>query len=118
MLNDQERGALIGQLAAALVNLDHCSRRLQTGGNFKHDLKRQLNLLQLQGEKLLDASQKLFDCHDADSINALSDVLGMAGELLLQLTPAQIESSLAHMHNMAQSNLAYLPAPIPYASAA
>lgn len=112
MLNDQEKGALIGQLAAALVNLDHTTRRLQEGGNFKHDLKRQLNLLQAQGEKLLDASQKMFDCQDADAVNVLSGVLGMAGELLLQLTPEQIESSLQHMKGMAQSNLNYVPAPI------
>jgi len=51
-LTEQERGALIGLLAASLVNLDHAARRLQTAGNFKHDLKRQLNQLQAQGDKL------------------------------------------------------------------
>jgi hypothetical protein len=113
-LTEQERGALIGLLAASLVNLDHAARRLQTAGNFKHDLKRQLNQLQAQGDKLLTAAQSSFDCADADSVNALSGVLGLAGELLLQLTPAQIEASLQHMKNMAESNLSYVPAPVAY----
>lgn len=116
MLTEQAKGAAIGQFAAALVNLDAAVRTMQTHGQLRHGLKAQLNILQAHADKFLVASQKQFDCSDADAVNVLSEVIGTACHLLLQLTPAQIESSLAHMRNMADHNLTYVPTPVKQAA--
>lgn len=110
MITEQERAAAVGQFAAALVNMDHALRIMQQSGNIRQGLKAQLNILHNHADKFLLASQKAFDCQDADAVNALSEVLGVSGHMLLQMTPAQIECSLSHMKNQLQSGAAYVPA--------
>jgi hypothetical protein len=110
MTTENEKAAAIAQFAAALVNLDHALRILQGCGTIRRSLKQQLNILHNHTDKFLLASQKQFDCSDADAVNALSEVLGVSAHLLLQMTPQQIEASLQHMKNMVQSGGAYVPA--------
>ncbi|MCC2547688.1 hypothetical protein LJY25_14630 [Hymenobacter sp. BT175] len=109
-MTDQEKGAIIGQFAASLVNLDYCVRRMQEAGNVRHGLKQQLNILSAHADKFLLASQKQFNCQDADAVNALSDVLTISGTMLLQMTPDQIECCLQHMNNQLKTGAAYVPA--------
>lgn len=105
----QRAGAVVGGMASALAQLDHCIRQLADMGQMKHQTKQKLmQLVQLSNEVLAAAASQ-FDSQDGNAVNALSEVLGQAAELLLQLRPDQIESALKHQHNMATSNLNYIP---------
>lgn len=110
MITEQEKASAIGQFAAALVNMDHALRIMQESGNIRQGLKAQLNILHNHADKFLLASQKQFDCSDGDAVNALSEVIGVASHMLLQMTPHQIECCLTHMKNQLQSGAAYVPA--------
>ncbi|UOR07205.1 hypothetical protein MUN82_08920 [Hymenobacter aerilatus] len=105
----QRAGALIGVLSSSLVNLDHAIRQLSTMGPVKRETRKSITDLIKKSEDFLVEMQRPFENEHSDSTNALSEVLGQAAELLLQLKPAQIEASLKHMNNMAESNLAYIP---------
>ena len=104
MITEQEKGAAIGQFAAALVNMDYSLRKMQEAGFVRRELKAQLNIVHNHVEKLMLASQKTFNMQDADAVNALSDVMGMATHLLLQMNPTQIEDSLKIMESYARLN--------------
>ena len=108
----QRAGAVIAGLAAALANLDHFVRQMRGLGTMPGPTKQKLNLLINLSHDVLALVAHQFDNHDGDAINALSQVLGQSSELLLQLTPRQIEASLHHMHNMSETNLAYTPATV------
>lgn len=109
-MTNSRTSALIGLLACALTNADYAARQLQAVGNFKHDLKRQLNLFQAQGDKLLLASQALFGSDEVDTIVVLSEALNLHAELFLQLTPDQMQAVLVHMQGLLAANAVYTPA--------
>jgi hypothetical protein len=106
----QRAGAVIMGMAIALSQLDYFTRQMQGLGKMKHQTKAKLNQLAALSDAVLELVQQQFDSQDADAVNLLGDVLGQSAELLLQLQPTQIEAALHHQHNMATSNLAYVPA--------
>lgn len=108
----QRAGALIMGMAVALVQLDHFARQMQGLGQMKHQTKAKLNQLASLSDAVLELVQQQFDSQDSDAVNLLGDVLGQSAELLLQLNPKQIEAAMHHQHNMATSNLAYVPATV------
>jgi hypothetical protein len=108
----QRAGAIIAGLASSLANLDHFVRQMRGLGTMPGPTKQKLNLLINLSEEVIVQVSTQFDNHDADSINALSAVLGQASELLLQLKVPQIEASLQHMNKMAETNLTYTPATV------
>lgn len=101
---------LITELSTGTVMVDHAARGLATMGLFKHEAKRDLNLLKVQADKLLTAMQSQFDLTDADGANILSEIMGLLVEKACQLKPSQIEALLKHADNMRESNLSYVPA--------
>lgn len=109
--NDMDKAALITQLVVSAVNLDYAGRALQAHRKFSGNAKRRLNLLVQASDSFLSEAIKAFDFHDADGINALSDVVTEHQRLLLQCTPRQIQASLEHLHGMVSANMAYVPAP-------
>lgn len=114
-VNDElttQSGAVIGGLAAALNQLDHFARRAYDLGFFKTDVKFALGKLVQLTDSMLATYSKKFENAVADSANQMGGLLGQAAELLLQLSPRQIRSSLLHMHAMVEQNMAYVPAPV------
>lgn len=105
-------GAVVGGVVAALVQLDHFARRAFDMGFFKQNIKYELGKLVQQSDKMLDIYASQYDNSVADLANKLSGVLGQSAELLLNLSPRQVQSSMTHMHNMAQQNLDYVPVPV------
>ncbi|MGI4873178.1 MAG: hypothetical protein ACRYFX_18615 [Janthinobacterium lividum] len=108
----QRAAANISGLAVAVVLLDHHSRQLQGLAKMPHDTAALLSRFVRLADDVLVKMVRQFDGADTDSINALSDVLGQASELLLQLRVPQIEASLKHMATMAETNLTYTPATV------
>lgn len=65
-----------------------------------------------QSDKMLVLYASQYDSAMTDAANRLSGVLGQSAELLLNLSPRQVQSALQHQHNMAQANLDYVPVPV------
>lgn len=105
-------GAVVGGVVAALVQLDHFARRAFDMGFFKNNIKYELGKLVQQSDKMLDIYASQYDNIVGDLANKLSGVLGQSAELMLNLSPRQVQSSLTHMHNMAQENIDYVPVPV------
>ncbi len=108
---DGPEGAVMGGVVAALVQLDHFVRRACDMGFFKNNIKFELGKLVQQSDKLLVLYASQYDSAVADAANRLGGVLGQSAELLLNLSPRQVQSALQHQHEMARANLDYVPAP-------
>jgi hypothetical protein len=114
-VNDElttQAGAVIGGLAAALNQLDYFARRAYDMGFFKLDVKHALGKLVQLSDTMLETYYKKFNGATVDAANQMGDILGQAAEMLLQLSPRQIRSSLLHMHEMVEQNIAYVPTPV------
>jgi hypothetical protein len=105
-------GAVVGGVVASLVQMDHFVRRAFDMGFFKTNIRFELKKLVQQCEKMLEVFASQYTSEVGDAANRLSGVLGQSAELLLNLSPRQVQSSLTHMHNMAQLNLDYVPVPV------
>jgi hypothetical protein len=112
-------GAVVGGVVAALVQLDHFLRRALDMGFFKtpnkfdkNSMQYKLRQLVAQSDQLLEIYGSQYDNAVADTANRMSGVLGQSAELMLNLSPRQVQSSLTHQHNMAAKNMDYVPAPV------
>lgn len=105
-------GAVVGGVVAALVQLDHLARRAYEMGFFKHNIKFELGKLVQQSDKMLDLYASQYDSATGDAANKMAGVLGQSAELLLNLSPRQVQSALTHQHQMAKLNVDYVPAPV------
>lgn len=101
----QRSAANVTGLAVAVVLLDHHTRQLQDFGKLNAPTAEILGQLVNLSDEVVEKMVQYFDGADADSVNALSAVIGQAVELMLQLTVPQIKKGLKHLHEMAKSNL-------------
>lgn len=118
LLNASE-GAVVSGVVASLVQLDHFLRRAFDLGFFKGPNKFEKNSIQYklgqlvqQSDEMLELYASQYDSDTAESANKMSGVLGQSAELLLNLSPRQIQSALTHQHNMAKLNMDYVPEPV------